>query len=572
MLLFVLPQIATAQVEKHGPTPSPPVFQSNSRLVVVDVVVLGSHNDPVPQLKAEDFKVLEDGKPQRLTSFEENRSTRTTERPKPFHLPPHQYTNVPEEEPKGALTVILFDTLNTPAIDQDSARLQMLKFLKTLPAGERTALFTLGTKLRLIQTFTGDSQVLASAASKLLSSPSPLLLTEAEHQRQEDDAIYRERMMGPAINSGAQNLQSVSVDAVPIATQNLRDALSEQEQSTIEQRIGMTLESLTELAEMLPGYAGRKNLIWLSGGFPFSIGPDPLLHSDHPDVEHFDAAIRQTSNLLSAAQVAVYPIDVGGVRNQGIDLASSGEGSSGVDASTGLPRMNSTLMRQLTASTDEHAVMDQIAEETGGKAFYGTNDVQTAMQRSVEEGSTYYTLSYSPQNQNWNGKFRRIDVKLERTGYHLQYRRGYFALQEPEHSNSDSTIKLVSALRPGMPDSTSLYLKAKILPPDAEHRDIRITCLIHPLQITFSDTNHGAKHAVLDILTVAWDKNGKDVGHSALTVETNLDAAQYQKVLRSGLQVEQAVPLSGDAYRVRFGAVDRASQRVGTIDVVFQAN
>jgi VWFA-related protein len=83
-------------------------------------------------------------------------------------------------------------------------------------------------------------------------------------------------------------------------------------------------------------------------------------------------------------------------------------------------------MRQLSASSDEHAIMNDIADETGGKAFYGTNDLRAAMQRSMEEGSSYYTLTYSPQNQNWNAKFRRIEVKLLRSGYHLQYRRGWF--------------------------------------------------------------------------------------------------------------------------------------------------
>jgi len=122
-----------------------------------------------------------------------------------------------------------------------------------------------------------------------------------------------------------------------------------------------------------------------------------------------------------------------------------------------------------------------------------------------------------------------------------------------------------------MPDSTSLYLKAEVLPPDAEHPAIRITCLIDAQQITFTETNNGSKHAVLDLLTVAWDKNGKDVGHSAQTVETNLKAEQFRKILRSGLQIEQVVPVSSEAHRVHLGAVDRASQQVGTIDVTFDA-
>jgi VWFA-related protein len=549
-----------------------PVFHASSRLVIVDVVAVDSRGNPVVGLKPTDFQLLEDGKPQRLASFDEHKSpTTSSEPPKHFHLPPHQYTNVPEEEPKGAWTVILFDTLNTPAADQVTARLHMLKFLKSLPAGQRTALFALGARLRLIQTFTGSSDVLVAAATNLLASPSSLLVTEAHHQRQEDDLAYRERMAAPTISGGNGAVGLPSTVTNP-ATEKLREALASQEKSTIEQRIGLTLQSLAALGQMLHGYAGRKNLVWLSGGFPFTIGPKPFGHFEGPEGERFDLAVHQTASLLSAAQIAVYPIDVGGIRTQEVDISSTSEGATGVDSSTGASRYNGMLARQLTESSEEHATMDDIAEQTGGRAFYGSNDVQTEMQRSVQQGSAYYTLTYSPQDQNWNGKYRHIEVKLPRGGPHLQYRRGYFAFQDPEHSPGESTQKLAAALRPDMPDSTSLYLKAEILPPDSEHPAVRITCLIDAQQVTFTDSKEGGKHAIVDLLAVVWDKKGKDVGHTAQTVEGNLSLGQYRSVLRSGMQVSLVVPVSSEVYRVRLGAVDRISQQVGTIDVALGAN
>lgn len=558
----------------QGAATQPPVFRANSRLVVVDIVALDSHGVPVPGLKAGDFNLREDGKPQNVISFEEHRPGNGPAAPvKHFHLPPHQYTNVPEQESEGPLTVLLFDTLNTPAQDQQLARVHMLNVLKGLPPGRRTALFALGTKLRMIQTFTGDTDALIAAASNLLSSPSSLLTTENDRQQREDNIAYRERMMAPSISgsagSGSRSSQSMAAAGNPVPSQKLREAFADQDNSSAEKRVGATLQAFAALAQMLGGYGGRKNLIWISGGFPFSIGPDPFAHSDHAHVEHFELPVRQITNLLSTAQVAVYPIDVGGVQNQGIALSSNGEGSLGVDPTSGAPRMNTTMMRQLTESSDKHGIMDDIADETGGKAFYGNNDLRAAMQRSMEQGSMYYTLAYSPDNQNWNGKFRCIEVKLDRRGYHLQYRRGYFALEEPEHTTHDSNAKLVGALRPDIPNATSLYLKAEILPPDAEHPQMRVRCLIDPVQVTFADTSNGGKHAIVDLLTVVWDKNGKDIGHTAQTLEGNLSNAEYQKVLHSGLQVNEYVAVTGEAFRVRLGAVDRASQRVGTLDVTF---
>lgn len=556
-----------------APTPAP-VFRTNSRLVVVDVVALDSHGVPVPGLKEGDFNVREDGKAQHVVSFEEHRPANGPDAPvRHFHLPPHQYTNVPEQEFAGPLTVLLFDTLNTPAQDQQLARLHMLNFLKGLPPGRRVALFALGTKLRMIQTFTGDTDALIAAATNLISSPSSLLTRENDRQQREDNIAYRERMMAPSMSggagSGSRSSQSMAAAGNPIPSQKLREVFADQDNSSAEKRVGATLQAFAALAQMLGGYGGRKNLIWVSGGFPFSIGPDPFAHSDHAHIEHFELPIREITNLLSTAQVAVYPIDVGGVQSQGIVLSSNGEGSLGVDATSGTPRMNTTMMRQLAESSDKHGIMNDIANETGGQAFYGNNDLRAAMQHSMEQGSMYYTLAYSPDNQNWNGKFRRIEVNLSKGGYHLQYRRGYFALEEPEHTTNDSSAKLVGALRPDIPNATSLYLKAEILPPDAEHPQVRVRCLIDPVQVTFADTSTGGRHAIVDLLTVVWDKNGKDIGHTAQTFEGNLNDAEYHKVLHSGLQVNEDLAVNGEPFRVRLGAVDRASQRVGTLDVTF---
>jgi VWFA-related protein len=566
----LLPAQSTASPQEPS-SQAVPTFRANSRLVQLDVVVLDGNGHPVPGLKAADFSVLEDGKMQHVRSFDAHQQ-HAAEAAKPFDLPPHQYTNVPEQESTGPMVVVLFDTLNTPVLDQVTARQHMLEFLKTLPDGQSTALFVLGTRLRMVQSFTGKSEVLVAAAGKLLSGPSPLLVTEADRQSQEDNLIYRERIFAPAAIggiSGASNIQtSNSLDVLAEATQKLRDALTEQERTATTQRVGITLESMTELASMLRGYPGRKNLLWLSAAFPFSFGPNPLMRTEDRDTGRFDLAVHQTTTLLSAAQVAVYPIDVSGIRAQGVDLSSSGEGASGVDSGTGVSRLNTAYARQLQEETDAHATMDEIAEQTGGKAYYGNNDLKSAMRRSLDQGATYYTLSYAPQNQDWNGKFRRINIKLAHASYRLQYRRGYYALPESEHSPGDSTRKLAGALRPDMPDSTALYVKAEVLPPDSGHQSVRITYLIDPQQVTFTDLPDGRKHAFVDLLAVVWDDHGKDVGHAANTIDATLDPKQYQQVLRSGLQAAQEVRTQPGAYRVRLGAVDRISQQVGTIDVV----
>src|SRR5438105_6908255 len=173
LLLCSLCSLLTAQSATDKGTKSAtsatPTFRANSRIVPIDVIVLDGNGHPVQGLRQSDFKVVEDGKLQQVSSFDAHETKLTAAVQEPFHLPPHQYTNVPVDEPRGPLTVILFDTLNTPTLDQSAARRHLIEFLNELPRGQQTALFTLGTRLRMVQSFTGQSDVLLAAAQRILS-------------------------------------------------------------------------------------------------------------------------------------------------------------------------------------------------------------------------------------------------------------------------------------------------------------------------------------------------------------------------------------------------------------------
>ena len=125
---------------------TPPIFHSESRLVVVDVVVT-KHREPVTDLTQSDFQVLEDGKRQQIQFFEAHTPSTSTERQ--AALPEHQYSNISDETP-SSINIVLFDLLNTPLTDQPYAREQMVQFLKTLPPGRQVALFELGGTLRML--------------------------------------------------------------------------------------------------------------------------------------------------------------------------------------------------------------------------------------------------------------------------------------------------------------------------------------------------------------------------------------------------------------------------------------
>jgi hypothetical protein len=167
-----------------------PTFRSSSRLVLVDVVVTDKAGQTVKGLKAADFTILEDGKTQPIRAFESHVWQKTPASMQKINLPPDQYTNFTEQQPNSAVNVVLLDILNTPQHDQQYARKQMIAFLRELPPRQRIALFVLGTKLTMIQGFTGSSDLLVEAAQSILSNTSPLLTTESEYQDAVSDITY----------------------------------------------------------------------------------------------------------------------------------------------------------------------------------------------------------------------------------------------------------------------------------------------------------------------------------------------------------------------------------------------
>ena len=140
-----------------SPSATPAVtLTTTSRVVLIDVVV-SDGGEPVRGLKKEDYTLLEDGQPQTIAFFEPHIENATSkeeslkEAPKVPSLPAGTYSNLPVSHFTDSVTVLLLDALNTYTEDQLYIRRQMIRYLKTLPSGRRVAVFTLGSRLRLLQ-------------------------------------------------------------------------------------------------------------------------------------------------------------------------------------------------------------------------------------------------------------------------------------------------------------------------------------------------------------------------------------------------------------------------------------
>ncbi|MGC2617844.1 MAG: VWA domain-containing protein, partial [Acidobacteriaceae bacterium] len=382
-----------------------PTFHTNANLVLVDVVVR-QKGAPVHDLKASDFHLTEDGKLQKITVFEEHRATDVMEASKAPQLPPHVYSDTPRYAVTSAANVLLLDALNTPVPDQVYVRKRMLKYLGTIPPGTRIAVFTLGSKLHIISGFTTDAGEIAKALSGR-GGPEKSPVMDPDF----DDLLDLQVTLG----------QGAGMSGVSVAA--MQQFVSDTKSFEVGLREEMTVDALDQVARYLSTIPGRKNLIWFSGSFPLRFlqgGADPNMD---PTAD-YSGQVKKAAELLALARVAVYPVDSRGLLNvpssdaqgggemtaamgtpptantQGHGTAAPGAAGNSGMASFSMDDQQHTAVgagKDQTFLSDQawdHFNMDQIAKETGGKAFYNRNGLGEVVGEAVANGSNYYTLGY----------------------------------------------------------------------------------------------------------------------------------------------------------------------------------
>ncbi len=565
-----------------APAQSQTTLHTSANLVVLDVTVSDARHDAVHHLAATDFTVLEDGKPQTVTVFEEHGAGSPAPAPLAHapRLAPGAFTNESAAPQDGALNILMFDQLNTPATAQADVRAQVLQYLRDAPAGTRMAIFSLTTELKLLQGFTTNPELLRALVEGKKGNPgASAVMNDPIHgggdQPGSDDA-YIDNMRA-LLNQVASENGSASMAA---AMESLQQFESFQQSLQLQIRVHYTLDALNQLAHALSGLPGRKNLIWFSGSFPLSILPDPDLPDPFADTGSQEDEFRETIDLLSRGQVSVYPIDARGGMPLPIMDASNAGGKYSDPSDPNAFNKDETDFFDETAG--QHDTMREMAEATGGEAFLNTNGLKEAVEQAVNAGSNYYTVAYTPTDRKWNGKFRKIQVKLDRRGVTLAYRRGYFA-DDPNAPlpGAAQSRAIRVAMQPFAPEPTGLIFVAKVQPTTTAteaapspgnqpgktvtgpYRRYTITFSVDPNQVSLIPASNGARHVALDFLTFVYGPSGTLINMQTNRISGNIPAKMYQKL---EFHQQISVPVKG-AYDLRIGMRDDSSDRVGALEM-----
>jgi VWFA-related protein len=544
------------------------VLKVKTRLVVVDVIALDHKGVAVADLKADDFILQEENKPQniRIFNFQQGPQGQPAVM-SPVNLAANRITNTPRFKTNSTLNVLLLDGINVNNANQKYAHEQMLKFLEKLPPGQLLAVYAMGTKLRMLQDFTVDPTLLKDTIKKAKFNA----------------------MGARSESSNASDLPPGLLDAMPGAMlQQVLRFGQDQAINQMDERVRLTIEQLGTLARNLAGYPGRKNLIWISEAFPaylFPADPDPTGRngssasaSQLPIAKNYQGQINHAADLLANAQVAVYPVDAGAVGNRDVYSSLSntdsngnylGNSARGVTRQQGLGSAQaSEISNASETAINSHSTMNSVAEQTGGKAFYNTNDLNRAIRDSMEDGSTYYTLGYYPENKDWDGRFRRISVKVNRPGIKLHYRQGFFAVEPKDYAKQDPKILAVdlgSALDISNPVATGLPFQAVVIPPSAQNGNkIQINFGVDPHAIGFELKADGLQHASVDCGVRAYSKTGESLKLQGNTFNAALEPEQYQKVMKAFFPCNQSLDLPPGEYLLRLAVRDTNNGLIGT--------
>ncbi|HWC18106.1 MAG TPA: VWA domain-containing protein [Terriglobales bacterium] len=543
------PTSSQAATRTQAPQSQPtPVLKVTTRLVLVDVVVTDNSGGPVTDLKQTDFEVRENGKPQKVVAFAfQPPPVAGSNGYKPFALSPGVYTNVRNINGQvGPPTVLLIDALNTPFKDQAYMRQQLVKYLEHIEPGRNIAIYTLGTRLRMVQDFTTDPDLLHQALKKISIQSSMF------NQEQPD---FTDQFPGLDPDSSDQTIAEMA--------QSLKEFQAEQDAFQRDIQVRITLDAMKELAHNVAGYPGRKNLVWLSGSFPLTIFPDETSRNPFSVQRQYGDDLRQTAAVFSNEQIAVYPVDARGLVGGFLpDASQRGASLTGPRGGINAVRMMQQGSAQLAASHDS---MNELASQTGGRAFYNRNDIDRAISLSVAEGSTYYTLAYYPEDKTPDGKFRKIEVKLDRKGIQAHYRKGYFAADVRPPDEKTARTEFFRALAPDAPVTTGLPFLVRVTPPDKEHKEISLDFSIVPTAISFEPQGE-LEHAEVEFLTRIYDLNGKPVGSTnSAVLSTQLKPETYKQVMTHGLRYHQTMNLPPGKYVLKMGVRDHRSNAIGTL-------
>ncbi len=523
-MFFVVALLMPAAWPQQPQSNSTITFKVNSEIVLTNVVVRDKRTGQLVQgLTAKDFSISEDGKPQRISSFDYenvdeavslNEATINATAPRGiFGAPAGVATQ--QELHNHRLVVMFFDLTSMQPEDVERAQEAARNYLEKqmLPA-DLVAMVSLNTTLSLDQDFTADKQLLLRAVNSYSGT------------------------QGLGFEPGATSTSNQVEDATSFTA-------DESEYNDI--NTDRELFAIEDIAKSLAYLNEKKSLLYFSGGI------------QRDGIEN-QASLNAAINAAVRANLAVYSVDARGLE------AISPLGDATTGSLRGANGFNgAATQNNLDANFNTQEVMATLSSDTGGKAFFDSNDFSPAFAQMQKDTSAYYVIGYHSTDLRRDGRYRRLSIKVDRRDVKLDYRRGYYAPADYQHATKDQREQqLVDELASPLPATDlPVYLEALYFRQAPERFFVPISLVVPGSDIPFVQGGDRDK-ATLDIIGQIRDMNGRDIGDVRDTVK--LAVNESEQVRQKNVQYTTGFSLPTGKYHVKFVVRENETGRMGSFE------
>lgn len=552
------------------------VLRITTQLVQVDAVVMDKNDQIIPDLKLSDFEVYENGKKQDL-QFIEFVSGDTAPRSEGridvagTTIEPNATRNLTAHDLRRVYAFVV-DDLTIPFDDLTNVRTMLRDFVdKQMREGDLVAIVRVVGGRGILQQFTSDKQLLRRAINEItpqltpysafnnLSSPGRINTTPSVAAAGEESGA----VSLPAPGSG------MAFEASPDGTnQGLRPLIS--------------LSVAGDVINSMKSLPGRKNMLLISGGLPLfemtpsttNVNGSPMqIQETRPFVQNVSQLINQLTDRASRAGVVINTMDIRGLKasrgvarytdpgNEGRSaLMPNGNGDATFGRSADMAQFDNQSLDTLAG----HLGLQTLASATGGVSVVNTSDFRQGLDRVLARGS-YYLLAYRP-SESFDGKFHKLQIKVNRSGAKVYTRQGYVARADAPlgtQTKEDAIVRAaMSPLAKRDLDVTGT-LQYRFTPENTAAIDINLA--IDTNKIDFKQGADGKYQATFDVVGFLIDNTGKTQNGFSQTVHATFSPEEFKEAQQYGISYTGNVEVPHGIYQLRAVVRDTSTGRIGSM-------
>jgi len=521
LLLIQDPAFLAQEGAKATPMQAP--IRVSTELVLVNVVARDKKGNPVRDLKKEDFTLYEDGKRQEISTFDfedVGQAPGTTGETVSGSAPGALLRSAKKAPTLDArdrrLIVLFFDfsAMQPEEIDRSVEAGKKFITAKMQPA-DLVALVSLATNMHVDCDFTDDRDKLSAVLTSYSSS-----------QGQGFDNGVTGSAEGTAETSGSYTEDDTDLNTF-----------------TADRKL-LAIQSLVQALGKLPQ---KKSIVYFSNGITQS-GVDN------------QSSLRAATAAAVKANASIYSLDIRGL--QAFPPGGEAQNASlhGQSAYTG-----ASILNDLNGNAASQDTLATLSADTGGKAFFDSNDFSAVFTQVQKDSSVYYVLGFTSSNAAKDGKYRHLKVTINRPDLKLDFRSGYYAGRDFEHLNrADREQQLEDELGAQLPRvDLPVYAGASYFRKDESHYYLSVSLVVPGSQIPFV-TEKDKDNATIDVIGEALESGKIRVGHLRDTVKLAVESAR--EIRHKNVQYNTGFLLAPGSYHLKFVLRENRTGLMGSFE------